>query len=118
MATREQGAALRTKREPLCPPTRSIPGWDSALAGAWIPAMIAPVGMRTAEWSTAKPIEYPYATIWVGLGRLRPGYGLREAATVLVYAVRRAVPLRLRTDLALVPAGTSANAARSLVESD
>jgi len=47
--------------------------------GAWIPAMMAPVGMRTAEWRTAKPIEYPYATIWVGLGRLRPGYGLREA---------------------------------------
>ena len=36
MATREQGAALRTKREPLCPPTRLIPGWDSALAGALV----------------------------------------------------------------------------------
>jgi hypothetical protein len=46
------------------------------------------------------------------------GYGLRQAATVLVYAVRAAVPMRLRTELVLVPRGTTAAAARSLLDSD
>ncbi len=55
--------------------------------------------------------------------RIEPGwishsYGLRQPAAVLVYAVRAAVPLELRTDLVLVPHGTPAEVARSLVERD
>ncbi len=49
-------------------------------------------------------------------GWISRGYGLREPAPVLVYAVRASVPLALRTDLVLVPRGTPASAARSLVE--
>ncbi len=49
-------------------------------------------------------------------GCISRGYGLREPAPVLVYAVRASVPLALRTDLVLVPRGTPAAAARSLVE--
>jgi hypothetical protein len=49
-------------------------------------------------------------------GWISRGYGLREPAPVLVYAVRASVPLALRTDLVLVPRGTPAAAARSLVE--
>jgi len=48
-------------------------------------------------------------------GWISRGYGLREPATVLVYAVRSTVPLTLRTDLVLTPRGTPATAARSLV---
>ena len=48
-------------------------------------------------------------------GWISRGYGLREPATVLVYAVRSTVPLTLRTDLVLVPSGTPATVARSLV---
>jgi len=50
-----------------------------ARTDAWIPAMMAPVGMSAPEWRTARPIEDPYATIWIGLARLRAGKGLREA---------------------------------------
>jgi uncharacterized heparinase superfamily protein len=49
-------------------------------------------------------------------GWISRGYGLRQAAPVLVYAVRAHVPLTLRTDLVLVPHGTPAAVARSLVE--
>ena len=49
-------------------------------------------------------------------GWISRGYGLREPAPVLVYAVRASVPLALRTDLVLVPRGTHSAAARSLVE--
>jgi hypothetical protein len=51
-------------------------------------------------------------------GWISRGYGLRESAQVLVYAVRARVPLVLRTDLVLVPHGTPASAARSLIERD
>jgi hypothetical protein len=51
-------------------------------------------------------------------GWISTGYGLRRPAPVLVYAVRAAVPLSLRTDLALVPHGTPAAVARCLVERD
>jgi hypothetical protein len=51
-------------------------------------------------------------------GWISGGYGLRRTAQVLVYAVRAAVPISLRTDLVLVPAGTGVDAARSLVGAD
>jgi uncharacterized heparinase superfamily protein len=51
-------------------------------------------------------------------GWISRGYGLREPARVLVYAVRASVPLTLRTDLILVPHGTPAAAARSQIERD
>jgi uncharacterized heparinase superfamily protein len=51
-------------------------------------------------------------------GWISAGYGLRRPAPVLVYAVRAPVPLRVRTDLVLVPRGTPAEIARSLVEVD
>ena len=44
------------------------------------------------------------------------GYGLRQPAQVLVYAVRASVPIRLRTDLVLVPLGTPVDVARSQLE--
>jgi uncharacterized heparinase superfamily protein len=50
---------------------------------------------------------------WISLG-----YGLRQPAPVLVYAVRGVVPLLLRTDLVLVPHGTPMSVARSLVGRD
>ncbi len=49
-------------------------------------------------------------------GWISRGYGLREPAPVLVYTGRSKLPLTLRTDLVLVPPGTSASAARSLVD--
>jgi Heparinase II/III-like protein len=49
-------------------------------------------------------------------GWVSRGYGLREPAMVLVYAVRSTLPLTLRTDLVLVPSGTPVTVARSLVE--
>jgi hypothetical protein len=49
-------------------------------------------------------------------GWISTGYGVRQPAPVLVYAVRAPVPLILRTDLVLVPLGTPAAVARSLVE--
>jgi hypothetical protein len=71
-------------------------------------------------------LNAPHADLWLfppADGTLRQengwisrGYGLREPASVLVYAVRASVPLALRTDLILVPHGTPAAAARSLVE--
>jgi uncharacterized heparinase superfamily protein len=48
-------------------------------------------------------------------GWLSRGYGHREAATVLVYAARSELPLRLETSLVLAPSGTSLAEARSLV---
>jgi hypothetical protein len=51
-------------------------------------------------------------------GWISTGYGLRQPALVLVYAVRAAVPITLRTDLVLVPHGTPAAVARSLLERD
>ena len=51
-------------------------------------------------------------------GWISQGYGLRRPAPVLVYAVRAAVPLLLRTDLVLVEPGTPVAVARSLVERD
>jgi uncharacterized heparinase superfamily protein len=51
-------------------------------------------------------------------GWISRGYGLRESAQVLVYAVRARVPLVLRTDLVPVPHGTPASAARCLIERD
>jgi hypothetical protein len=49
-------------------------------------------------------------------GWISTGYGLRQPAQVLVYAVRATVPIRLRTDLVLVPLGTPADIARSQLE--
>jgi Heparinase II/III-like protein/Heparinase II/III N-terminus len=46
------------------------------------------------------------------------GYGLREPATVLVYASQRDVPTQFITRLILVESGTPVSAARSLVEVD
>jgi len=56
---------------------------------AWIPAMMAPVGMYPSAkaWrDTPLAIEAIHATIWVGIGRLRDGHTLSEAraeATIL-----------------------------------
>jgi hypothetical protein len=49
-------------------------------------------------------------------GWISMGYGLRQPAQVLVYAVRASVPFRLRTDLVLVPLGTPVDVARSQLE--
>jgi len=49
-------------------------------------------------------------------GWVSDGYGLRREASVLVYAARARVPIQLRTELVLVPTGTSARAARCQVE--
>jgi len=49
---------------------------------AWIPAMMAPVGMLASAklWrDTPLAIEAPNATIWAGYGRLREGHSLTEA---------------------------------------
>jgi uncharacterized heparinase superfamily protein len=51
-------------------------------------------------------------------GWISDGYGRRRPASVLVYAVRAHTPSHLRTDLALVPSGTPASIARSLVEAN
>src|SRR5947207_4939266 len=59
-----------------------------------------------------------YALFRQDEGWISKGYGLREPAPVLVYAVNGRTPMRLRTDLVLVPSGTPASAARCLVESD
>jgi predicted permease len=49
---------------------------------AWIPAMMAPVGMMGKEWrDTPAAIESAGSTIWLGIGRLRPGHNLGEAKT-------------------------------------
>jgi hypothetical protein len=60
----------------------------------------------------------PEATLRDEDGWISRGYGLRQPARVLVYAVRARVPLRLRTDLVLVPVGTSRAVARCQVEAD
>jgi predicted permease len=47
---------------------------------AWIPAMMAPVGMLAKAWrDTPLAIESTGSIIWTGLGRLRPGHSLEEA---------------------------------------
>jgi len=47
---------------------------------AWIPAMMAPVGMLGKAWrDTPLAIETPSSIIWFGLGRLRAGHNLSEA---------------------------------------
>jgi uncharacterized heparinase superfamily protein len=51
-------------------------------------------------------------------GWISKGYGLREPAPVLVYAVRGAVPIHVRTDLVLVGRGTPVDVARSKLELD
>ncbi len=51
-------------------------------------------------------------------GWISRGYGLREPATVLVYATHARVPLTLRSDLVLIDSGTPISAARSLVDVD
>jgi hypothetical protein len=51
----------------------------------------------------------------VDAGWVSAGYGLREAAPVLVYAIRGPMPVTLRTDLVLVAPGTPVEVARSLV---
>jgi uncharacterized heparinase superfamily protein len=73
-------------------------------------------------------VRAPRADLWLfppagsvfqqEIGWISRGYGLREPAPVLVYAVRASVPLALRTDLILVPHGTPATAARSQIERD
>ena len=75
---------------------------------------------------TAVRLHAPHADLWLfppdGMtfgqteGWISRGYGLRQRAVVLVYAVRAPVPLLLRTDLVLAPHGTPAAVARSLVE--
>jgi uncharacterized heparinase superfamily protein len=85
------------------------------------------VPFEIAEGGSVR-LSAPRADIWLfpppetsmrkEQGWISAGYGLRRPATVLVYAVRAAVPIRLRTDLVLVPHGTPAALARSLVESD
>ncbi len=49
-------------------------------------------------------------------GWISRGYGLREPASVLVYAVQTKLPLTLRTSLVLVERGTPVGAARCLLE--
>jgi uncharacterized heparinase superfamily protein len=49
-------------------------------------------------------------------GWISAGYGLREPATVLVFAAQITPPCTLRTDLILVPSGTPASVARSQVK--
>lgn len=47
---------------------------------AWIPAMMAPVGMLQKPWrDTPLAIEATGSIIWGGIGRLRPGHTLGEA---------------------------------------
>jgi predicted permease len=47
-------------------------------ADAWIPAMMAPLGMFK-EWASAITVEHPHATLWCGIARLRPGHSVLEA---------------------------------------
>jgi heparinase II/III-like protein len=58
----------------------------------------------------------PEATLRQEPGWISRGYGLRQPATVLVYALRGPVPIRLRTHVALVAQGTSGQVARCQVE--
>lgn len=51
-------------------------------------------------------------------GWISRGYGHREPATVLVYEADTTLPARLDTSIVLVPTGTPASEARSLVQSD
>jgi hypothetical protein len=82
-------------------------------------------GVAFSMHDDALLLRAPYADLWLfppfetefhqADGWISRGYGLREPAPVLVYAVPASVPLALRTDLVLVPHGTPASAARSLV---
>jgi len=73
-------------------------------------------------------LRAPRADVWlfaperalfrVDEGWISKGYGLREPARVLVYAINGRTPMHLRTDLVLVPSGTPASAARCLLEPD
>ena len=56
--------------------------------------------------------DEPRTPLWL------PLLGLCLFVSVLVYALHAALPLRLRTDVVLVPAGTSRIAARCQVEAD
>src|SRR5579864_5479518 len=58
----------------------------------------------------------PNASLRQEQGWISRGYGLREPAAVLVYALHASAPVRLRTNLALVPMGTSHDVARFQVE--
>lgn len=76
--------------------------------------------------AVAVKLPAPRADLWLfgppGLvprqvdGWISRGYGHREPAVVLVYALRGSLPLRLETRLVLVPPGTSSSAARCLLE--
>jgi predicted permease len=61
-------------------------------ADAWVPAMMAPLGLGPKAWrETSAAIESPQATMWIGTGRLRAGHDLAEAraeAAVLGRQVR------------------------------
>ncbi len=62
----------------------------------WVPAMMAPLGMRTKELQEQPLVlESPRLTMWVGIGRLRPGFTLAQAraeADVLSGQIRRIWP--------------------------
>jgi uncharacterized heparinase superfamily protein len=70
-------------------------------------------------------LRAPRGDVWLFLpgeprqepGWISRGYGHREPSTVLVYAVRAVLPIRLTTHLVLVPSGTPGQVARSLVQS-
>jgi uncharacterized heparinase superfamily protein len=80
------------------------------------------------EDDEAVRLRAPRADVWLfppartlfrqDQGWISKGYGLRQPAPVLVYATNGKTPMRLRTDLVLVPSGTPAEAARSLLEPD
>jgi len=59
--------------------TYNFHGFERAI-DLWVPAMMSPRGMLSKEWreSTAA-VEHPYAVIWNGIARLRPGHSREEA---------------------------------------
>jgi predicted permease len=69
----------------------SFPGWwgvtrrwlGFADEDAWIPAMMAPVGMVEPFHHDGRVVESPNVHCWVGLGRMRPGSGLRRVRAEL-----------------------------------
>jgi hypothetical protein len=103
---------------------------DDSLTGAGdhLVELFFHLGVPFSMRDGAVVLSAPRADLWLfpptgcrgrqDSGWISRGYGLREPAPVLVYAVRASVPLTLRTDLLLVPRGTPAAAARSLVERD
>jgi putative ABC transport system permease protein len=50
---------------------------------AWIPSSMAPLGMLAPEWRTPKLLEEPHVHGWGAVGRMRPGYGLRQVRAEL-----------------------------------